>query len=101
LEFFEPDETIENATEKSNDIKFTVGIPNTKVDKEKEEAIIKYNSARYNHPIKREFQDFQEAEMVVEFDKHHYNLNKVIQLKILLYRLFTIRLLGILVGITN
>ena len=79
MEFFEPDETIENTTEKSNDNNnddFTVGIPNTEVDKEIEEAIIDCNSVRYTHPIKREFQDFQEAEIVVEFDKHHYNLNK-------------------------
>jgi hypothetical protein len=78
LEFFEP-ETIENTTDRSKDNSnddFTVGIPNTEVDKEIEEAIIDCNSVRYTHPIKREFQDFQEAEIVVEFDQHHYNLNK-------------------------
>jgi hypothetical protein len=78
LEFFEP-EPIENTTDRSKDNSnddFTVGIPNTEVDKEIEEAIIDCNSVRYTHPIKREFQDFQEAEIVVEFDQHHYNLNK-------------------------
>ena len=57
MEFFEP-ETIENTTDRSKDNSnddFTVGIPNTEVDKEIEEAIIDCNSVRYTHPIKHEF----------------------------------------------